>query len=1194
MNISASGLATKVGIPVALAAAAVWAVNSYVSPDAAKKLLAIILIFAAALLVVWLLVWLIRALVVSMSGARSRARAAREAAPAEGATPQERAALDALQGNIDVALRVVRESKMARGRKGDEALYAFPWVVLFGPPESGKSTLLRDSGVEFPYSTAGEARKSKRPGVGAGCEFWFSRDAVVLDMSGTLGTGDDEFEVFKGFLDRLKRARRERPIDGMVVTVPIRDILDQGADHVEGLANRLRQRADEMTRRFGIRFPIYVLFTKCDQIDGFPEFFRSFRSRDRAQVWGATISREARKQLPVDEIFRQEFGRIAESLHGYRLQALAAEKDPGRLALVFAFPERFAALGAKLESFVGTLFQATPYSERPIFRGFYLSSTGVAVPEARPDAEEFRWDAARQAAAPQQEPQRVKSYFLESLLPRVVFADRPQVKASVDTRLRRRLWLDVAFFGTIAVCTALLVGMLYSFSENRGLIESTRLAAVRLTDAGWNGRRASDLAALQQLRERLDELDRYQTEGPKWTMRWGLYSGDRVVEAARRVYFRRLRTSFLLPTADTLRQKLNAYASAQPGAVNYSEFHSFLQAYLMMTEPPRSQESFLRTTLAPVWKALGPPEAEPVVLDQLRFYAQQLPKNDADLQLTRDNEVVARARRALGQFPALDRLYMRLKTEGNAKYPPYTLAQATGGKSLEYLNSSHDVPGVFTEAGWTGYFKQAIAQAGKEMVQDDWVVGPTYSGAVRSTDADSERQIRDKYFTEYVEEWQKFLEGVSVRPLADLNEARSALDSFSQQDSAVSRLLMNVAANTMLRREPEKGNSITSMVSSTLATLGLSTRVNRAELIDAVADQFQALHDVVTSPDGGKTPSMLAGYILALSKVHARLEALFGAGTQWEQVKAYVDMIANNLSSNEFQEGYRITALINKQCRTRSTQPVGPMLEQPLRQTWAAILREVGFRLDGLWKTQVAELYRRDIESSYPFNLSGQDLPLATLSQFLKPREGSLDAFYEKELKMFLTPSGSAFAPRTLFNAEVAFSPQFLEFLEKTNAIRQALYPPGAPDMSATFDLTPDATPGVTESLLEIDTQKLLYRNERPVPSVVTWPGKGGSPQAKLSISLTGSGERPGIPAIEGEWALFRLLAQARVVPLSQTAYSVSWSLPSADGRKLEVRYKLQARSYRNPFPPNFFRVVSCPETVTQQSSAAAGLSPAR
>ena len=185
MNISASGLATKVGIPVALAAAAVWAVNSYVSPDAAKKLLAIILIFAAALLIVWL-----------------------------------PGVADPGPGGVDVRGTVARQgrARSGPGRKGRPRRSGLPWTRCRGistsrcgscaspkwpgaargtrrcTPSPGWScsarrsrarrTLLRDSGVEFPYSTAGEARKSKRAGVGAGCEFWFSRDAVVLDMSG--------------------------------------------------------------------------------------------------------------------------------------------------------------------------------------------------------------------------------------------------------------------------------------------------------------------------------------------------------------------------------------------------------------------------------------------------------------------------------------------------------------------------------------------------------------------------------------------------------------------------------------------------------------------------------------------------------------------------------------------------------------------------------------------------------------------------------------------------------------------------------------------------------------------------------------------------------------------------------------------------------------------------------------------------
>jgi type VI secretion system protein ImpL len=424
-----------------------------------------------------------------------------------------------------------------------------------------------------------------------------------------------------------------------------------------------------------------------------------------------------------------------------------------------------------------------------------------------------------------------------------------------------------------------------------------------------------------------------------------------------------------------------------------------------------------------------------------------------------------------------------------------------------------------------------------------------------------------------------------------LTEARAALDSLSQQDSALSRLLLNAAANTMLRTEPEKNTSITGLFSSALANLGLSTRVNRAELVDAVADQFQPLYDVITSPDGGKSPSMVADYIAALGKVQIRLESLFGAGTQWDQVKAYVDTIANNLSSNEFQEVYRLTALTNRQCTTRSTRPIGPLLEQPLRQTWVAILKDAGYRLDGLWRTQISDSFKRDLESAFPFNPSGRDVSLPTLSMYLKPHEGTLDTFYEKELKMFLAPAGDGYTPRTLISAQMAFSPAFLEFMEKMNAIRQALFLPGSPDMNLAFDVTPDSTPGVTESLLEIDNQRLRYRNEPPVPHPLTWPSKAGAPPAKLSIALEGTGERPGIQGTEGDWALFRLLAQATVTAQSQTTYTVTWSLPGSDGRKRDVRYKLQARSFKNPFAANFFRGIVCPERVTELPSSSAGTS---
>ena len=1174
---------TLVSVSLALVTAGLWAVDNFWGREKFKVILMILIVFLAALALIWLLIWLVRKMIARAAAARERRQEALAAAQRRGASPEEQAELDALQENVNSAVRVLRESKLAKGKKGDEVLYTLPWLLLLGPEESGKTTVLRECGVDFPYSTA-EGRKPSR-GAAPGCDFWFSRGAVVLDLNGRIGTEEEALGTFKGFLDQLKRARKERPLDGVVVTVSIADVLNRPAEEVEHLANRVRKRFDEMIKRLGIRFPIYVLFTKCDQVEGFQEFFGNLRSRDRSQVWGATISRAQRKHQSAEQIFNQEFDRLVEGLSAYRLPLLAGEADRRRQPLIYTFPARMAKLRERLSNFIGVLLQPTPYSERPMFRGFYLASAaGVSAPEAQAPEVPQQWEPGRRSAATEEKPRAAaRNFFLENLFPQVIFADRPLATASVDTRLRRRLWIDLVFVATLVLCLTLLVGMVFSFMENRTLVQRTRQAALRLSDAGWDGRRTSDLMAMEDLRQRVEELDRYRTGGTRWMLRWGLYTGDAMEPAVRKVYFRRLRDSFVTPTSEALRRKLAGFASGASTTAGYDEFYTSLKAYLMMTDPPRAEESFLYNALAATWKGATAPDAEAPALKQLRFYAQQLPKNDPELRLTQDADIVARARRALSTFPVLDRLYTRLKNEGSAKLQPYTLMIATGGKSLEFLNSSHDVPGVFTEIGWRTYFRNAAAQASKEVIKDDWVLGPTYASVTsgQASDAETESRILERYYQDYSAEWSRFLEGITVRSLADLSEARAALDSFSQQDSALSRLLMNVAGQTMLQRNPEKGGNITGIVSSALATLGLSSRVNREELVAVIADQFSPLHDLVTSPDG-KTPALSAQYVEVLGRLHSRLEALFGAGTQWQQVKAYVGQIATNIGGDEFHDGFRLTSRVSQMCRTKSTQVIGPLLEQPLRQCWAAVLRDVGYQLDGLWKTRIADGYRRDVESRFPFNPSGQDLPLSMLAQYMKPSDGSIWAFYEGELKMFLTPAESQWAPASLLGVHVDFSSAFLEFLGKANAVRQALYGMGGPDASVTFDLTPEPTPGVTESLLEIDGQRFRYQNERALPQPFTWPGKSGSPQAKLSISIERSGERPNIPTFDGEWAFFRLLNRASLVPQSQTTFSVTWSLPSADGRRFDVRYRLQARNVQNPFQANFFSRIRCPERLTQ------------
>ena len=61
--------------------------------------------------------------------------------------PDMRAQVEALQGEFDAALTALKASKL-----GTSALTALPWYVMIGPPGSGKTTAIRNSGLDFPFT----------------------------------------------------------------------------------------------------------------------------------------------------------------------------------------------------------------------------------------------------------------------------------------------------------------------------------------------------------------------------------------------------------------------------------------------------------------------------------------------------------------------------------------------------------------------------------------------------------------------------------------------------------------------------------------------------------------------------------------------------------------------------------------------------------------------------------------------------------------------------------------------------------------------------------------------------------------------------------------------------------------------------------------------------------------------------------
>src|SRR5439155_4412258 len=181
-------------------------------------------------------------------------------------------------------------------------LYDLPWYVFIGAPGAGKTTALLNSGLRFPLADRLGREAVRGVGGTRNCDWWFTDEAVFLDTAGRYTTQQSDRDVdtaaWKGFLALLKKSRPRRPVNGVLVTISVADLLQQSPAEADEHARALRARIQELYQDLGLRIPIYVLVTKADLLAGFSEFFAALGRDERGQVWGFSLPFDQSKAGP--------------------------------------------------------------------------------------------------------------------------------------------------------------------------------------------------------------------------------------------------------------------------------------------------------------------------------------------------------------------------------------------------------------------------------------------------------------------------------------------------------------------------------------------------------------------------------------------------------------------------------------------------------------------------------------------------------------------------------------------------------------------------------------------------------------------------------------------------------------------------------------------------------------------------------
>jgi type VI secretion system protein ImpL len=1108
---------------------------------------------------------------------------------------EEKDKIEAVQLRFEKAIATLKQSKLGKGYRGKAALYALPWYMIVGPSASGKSTALRESGLQFP--SLGENPKGVQ-GVGGtrNCDWWFTTDAVLLDTAGRYMTEDEDREEWFAFLDLLKKARSKKPINGVMVAIGINVLLEATDQLIEWHAKTIRDRIDELMTHLGMSFPVYLMFTKCDLLEGFNQFFGELEKSEREQIWGCTLPRRTRSSPAAHETFALQFNRLLEGIVARRLDRFSMSRGEAKLSIL-GFPLQLESCRPVLTRFVEILFHQNPYQQNPFFRGFYLTS---GTQEGHPI--DRIMDSIRQAAgleaASVSEPSSVesKSYFIKNLFTDVIFPD--QSLASPSSRAyRQRGLIRVAVFGLAIIGVGLsLFAMGSSYLGNKLMVHSIQDDSVKLVQIRREHQGSYDspvfaqnLELLGDLQSRLGQIQDYRDHGVPFRLK-GFYQADKLFDPLKTLYHRELSHLILRPTQIGLESRLSRFVNVgvpqEPVGVN-DNYYDMFKAYLMLGDPEHLDSEFLAKQLKRLWKEGSPalfaqpgqnlsPELQENLNRNLDFFSRYLVK---DYGISRNQDLVRSMRSILQQIPLKERLYQQTLQRASEGLGNYTLQAALEGYQQPHLISDYHIPGVFTKSGWTDAFEKTLDQVLDEYAKEYWVLGEQ-----APVNEQMQTAVQAKYFGDYSQHWFQFLASIHIRPNRAQSEVLSLYQGLTAPPSPIAIVFEDVQNNTIFGDGVinQVGEAATGLIEKMKRKIFSNSSPNISALSNSqenpIAKDFKPLHRFLTTPDSPEgAQSGLDQYLAELKRVQAIMVGMSSAeGTMADPVQMGQRIVQGE--ANELTKAMNTVDQLSVNFDLKTRQSLTPLLTEPILLAMQSVIDQALQALDRQWVAEVFEPCQKTIAPFYPFQASNTEVAIGDVAGFFSPDQGKLWAFVNQQLRPFIQEGDEGWTLKSWRGLSLPLSTGALESLRYAKFFSSSLFLKGQGTPTVPFELYPYSDQGPSASLVshtrfKVGEQEFTYDMGPPEWKELVWPGPSGSAGSFLQVKVDGTWESR---QKQGWWGLFRLLEDAQVTPKSESLYRVIWAWDATGGRPLRIQYDLRARRAENPFPANFFSKFSC------------------
>lgn len=953
-------------------------------------------------------------------------------------------------------------------------LHKLPWYLVLGTPKSGRKTTIHNTGLSFarPEHFGEEAVNyiKQIPDF----DWWFSEHAVMIDAMSN--QEDTDIAAWKKFLKILKKERSNKPINGIILTFSLPDLILFSNQNRQEFIQTICKYIRDLHEKFKAKVPLYIVFNKADQVEGFLEFFNDLSKEELKQVWGITLPFEACEDPnQVLTFLHQQFYQLISHLRKRVMWAFDSERTLRGRELITAFPQQLQLFKRPLETFISELFGAARLPNSLQLRGLYFTS-GTQADGAAFDFVLQAMSKKFQLVPPQfQRPSRMgECYFMHNLFPEVIYPEGAVVGESERLQKRRKRWFKAILLACPLLIVFSTIGMYNGYQENKAnLVLINRNIDGFIEQIGKvNGNDPSlpkVLPALNQLNAANNLYAKSKEIGLDF-----LFATDHISHATSDALKRALKSYYLTRIAAQLETQL------QQNLPNTNLMYAMLKGYLAFSPIEYTTSDAIKAPMQFLWQQQY--LQNPALIHQLNLYLDQAVQLNAP-KLPLDKALINQVRDRLEEIIPSNRAYGLLSLQASvSNLPNLNLSTAVGESfksAFEAPPSPLMIPALYTRAGFETIFLPRYHKIADQVANDNQAIGLTNDSDSTQSAAQITQIIEQHYDQQYVQIWQKALSQIKIKHFKNLSQAITALNILASEQSPLHKLITIVNDNT---------------------------HTVRAKDIH-VADAFRDFNQVANNP-------------------------------KWQDIQTNLSKIENEFikiqqspDPNQASFNFALAVLhagdnpLHQLSAIAQTAPgqLHQWLTTLTEACWQVVLQGAYQAMNAAWQSDVLSLYQNSISGRYPLVSDAESqVAIDNFNNFFG-NGGVLEIYFKHYIKPFVNTTVSPWKLYKVDGLTIGLSTHTLSMFEQADKIRKTFFPKGAQHASLNFTLMPQTLDANASNIqFTIGPNVVSYSHGPQTPTSISWPLPFNEQESSLVINDFNANQYS--KNASGPWSLFKIL----------------------------------------------------------------------